>query len=240
MWRTRRKVTSSSSSRAAVEVVDGDVAQRRARRALGAPLAGCAPVAVAAGRVRVRDPRVDHEQLESGGGEAERRPARPRASGSRGTPRHPRRPSSDADWSMIPVGAPTATFSARWPTRASVGAVEAELPHVVQRDARTPLSIAADDDSPAPTGTSESSSDVEAGRRSVGADSPSSAQATPSGYAAQSGRIAAGRGEVGEVDLDQFVGRTSCRRAAVRSSRTRDARRRSRRSMANGSTKPSL
>ena len=30
-----------------------------------------------------------------------------------------RRPSSDADWSMMPVGAPTATFSASWPTRAS-------------------------------------------------------------------------------------------------------------------------
>lgn len=64
------------------------------------------------------------------------------------------RPRSDAIWSMIPVGAPTASFSAHRPTFASVTRLWSSPQTSFSATAVAP-SIAADDDSPAPTGTSE-------------------------------------------------------------------------------------
>jgi hypothetical protein len=60
----------------------------------------------------------------------------------------------DADWSMIPVGAPTYTFSAR---RASAGrsSTGRSMPPRSTSAVRTADSSAADDDRPAPSGTSE-------------------------------------------------------------------------------------
>jgi hypothetical protein len=54
------------------EVVDGEVAQRCDAHRRRTRLAGCAPLAVATGRVGVRDPSIHHEQGETGGGEAQR------------------------------------------------------------------------------------------------------------------------------------------------------------------------
>ena len=83
----------------------------------------------------------------------------------------------DDTWSMIPVGAPTASFSAVRPTFAwSIGA-RPRL-HSSSNAAAAAPSIAADDDNPAPTGTSEAI----AMSSPRGAGLPrSAAHATPSG-----------------------------------------------------------
>lgn len=56
-----------------------------------------------------------------------------------------RRPSSEADWSMMPVGAPTALFSASWPTLARVGRSSPSC-QLSSRATATAHSMAADDD----------------------------------------------------------------------------------------------
>ncbi len=56
---------------------------------------------------------------------------------------------------MMPVGAPTALFSASWPARASVGRSRPSC-HTSSSATATALSMAADDESPAPTGTVDS------------------------------------------------------------------------------------
>ena len=67
----------------------------------------------------------------------------------------PRAPNSDANWSMIPVGAPTTSFSARWQARASSVRL-APSPCRSSSASATAQSSAADDDSPDPVGTTES------------------------------------------------------------------------------------
>jgi hypothetical protein len=64
-------------------------------------------------------------------------------------------PSREAYWSMIPVGAPTTSFSARCPARASSGMLRSRP----QREASAPataISRAAEEESPPPAGTVES------------------------------------------------------------------------------------
>ena len=80
---------------------------------------------------------------------------------------------------MIPVGAPTALFSASWPTRARVGRSSLRA-HVSLSATATALSIAADELRPAPTGTVESMWISTPGTPLVSAQCPS-AHATPSG-----------------------------------------------------------
>ena len=125
MCRARRCSTSPSgvpsARRQAGDV--GDVAQSRSRPAgAAACLALPPPVAVAAVGVVVRRAGVDDEQRQPGGGQVAAAPARCCGRGCRGTARAPAVHSSDADWSRIPVGAPTKSFSDR---RASVDQVVA-------------------------------------------------------------------------------------------------------------------
>jgi hypothetical protein len=109
------------------------------------PLARRAALAVAAGRVRVGDLGVDDEELQARAGE-------PRSTDSVSSDRQSRnvaasaRPSIDAIWSMIPVGAPTASFSARRPTSRAIRG-RGRAPTSLRADAVAP-SIAADDESP--------------------------------------------------------------------------------------------
>ena len=63
-------------------------------------------------------------------------------------------PNSDANWSMIPVGAPTISFSARWQARASSVRL-APSPCRSCSASATAQSSAAEDDSPDPVGTTE-------------------------------------------------------------------------------------
>ena len=63
-------------------------------------------------------------------------------------------PNSDANWSMIPVGAPTTSFSARWQARASSARVTWSPCRSCSASA-TAHSSAADEDSPDPVGTTE-------------------------------------------------------------------------------------
>ena len=82
-----------------------------------------------------------------------------------------------ADWSMMPVGAPTNSFSARLAIFASSSRATA-TPDSEQSASATEHSSAAEDDTPAPTGRSESMS-MEAPRMSSPA--ARSAQAAPAG-----------------------------------------------------------
>jgi hypothetical protein len=87
----------------------------------------------------------------------------------------------DADWSMIPVGAPTYAFSARWASAGRRSTGTSRPPRSISA-VSTADSRAADDDTPAPTGTSE-----DRAIRAGGTSCPASrrAQATPATYAAQ-------------------------------------------------------
>ena len=85
--------------------------------------------------------------------------------------------SSAAYWSMIPVGAPTKSFSARLAIAASVRR-STVTPDSSQSASATEHSSAAEDDTPAPTGRSESMS-IEAPATSMPASR--SAHATPAG-----------------------------------------------------------
>ena len=79
---------------------------------------------------------------------------------------------------MMPVGAPTTLFSASWPIRASSCRSSPSSQRSFRATA-TAHSTAAEEDSPAPAGTSEVSA------RSMPAAAWGIAQATPRGYAAQ-------------------------------------------------------
>ena len=82
-----------------------------------------------------------------------------------------------ADWSMMPVGAPTNSFSARLAIAASA-VLGTEIPDSEHSARATAHSSAADDDTPAPTGRFESTS-TDAPRTARPA--APSAQATPAG-----------------------------------------------------------
>ncbi len=137
---------------------------------------------------------------------------------------------------MIPVGAPTATFSARRPMRASA-ARSAPTSHRSFSATAVAISIAADEDSPAPTGTSESTarSNPRTAARSVPA-SPN-AQTTPKGYADQpENRLPAMSSRVVSiVSPPSKVEAMRTRRSSRSATATWAAR-----SIAKGSTNPSL
>ena len=63
---------------------------------------------------------------------------------------------------MMPVGAPTASFSASCPTDARKGRVDVELPEVGERQTAAAHSRAADDDRPGADGHVGVDEDVEA------------------------------------------------------------------------------
>ncbi len=140
--------------------------------------------------------------------------------------------SSAAIWSITPTGAPTTSFSARWP--ASASSVRDSVEPVRSATARaTAPSSAALEDSPPPTGTSESTM-----TSSPGTATPASrsAHTTPSGYADQPDTTPGARSATaisGAVPscFDQHRSWPSARRPTATSAS---------RSMANGSTKPSL
>ena len=145
-------------------------------------------------------------------------------------------PSSDADWSMMPVGAPTASFSASCPTFASVSRSRPSSHRSFSASA-TAHSIAAEDDSPAPTGTLESmyrsARAPWRGRRRYRpaprrprADTPTSRRGSPATARVELHLDAVVRERAGDTDAG--------RRGAVPTATT------VRRSMANGSTKPTL
>ncbi len=66
-------------------------------------------------------------------------------------------PRSEADWSMMPVGAPTKSFSARCVAR-TISSALSPAPVSSLRAEMTAHSMACEEDSPAPRGTSESRS----------------------------------------------------------------------------------
>ena len=85
--------------------------------------------------------------------------------------------SSDADWSRIPLGTPTISFSARRASRAS-SVRGTRSPDRSARAIATAHSIAADDDRPAPCGRSESITRL---APPTGWPASRRAQATPAG-----------------------------------------------------------
>ena len=89
----------------------------------------------------------------------------------------PARQSSDADWSMMPVGTPANSFSARRAIVTSSARGTSRPASEVSASA-VAHSSAAEEDSPAPAGTSESMAMQAPGTRWPAA---SSAQATPAG-----------------------------------------------------------
>ena len=95
----------------------------------------------------------------------------------------PASPRRLASWSIPPVGAPTASFSTRR-LRASRPSGPRPRPRWSSRAHTTEHTSAAEEDSPAPVGTSESTS-----MRSGGTSTPSScsSHSAPRTYAAQSG-----------------------------------------------------
>ena len=143
---------------------------------------------------------------------------------------------------MMPVGAPTASFSASWPTGRGVERSRPSRQSSLSATA-TAHSIAADDESPAPTGTSESiirsTPGTAAGRRRHRqlAERPGDAERV----GATSRRELAALAEVvelGEGDLGRARRRRRCCRRAGCRRRAGRARRTVRRLIANGSTKP--
>ena len=91
--------------------------------------------------------------------------------------------SVEAAWSIRPVGAPTNSFSARWASWAR-WIKEMSSPFRSTSAVSTAHSNAAEEDSPAPTGTSEVSTRSAPSTR---CPARSSAQTTPAMYAAQPG-----------------------------------------------------
>ena len=89
----------------------------------------------------------------------------------------PDRLSSEADWSMMPEGTPTNSFSARRAIAASSRRGTASSASSVRASA-VAHSSAAEEDRPAPAGTSESMATQAPG---TGWPAASSAQATPAG-----------------------------------------------------------
>mmetsp|Transcript_854 Transcript_854/g.2837 ORF Transcript_854/g.2837 Transcript_854/m.2837 type:complete len:368 (-) Transcript_854:499-1602(-) len=70
--------------------------------------------------------------------------------------RRPSRPSAQASWSMIPHGAPTTSFSTFWQRRASFSSGErGGLPRAASRALMLATSTAAEEETPAASGTSE-------------------------------------------------------------------------------------
>ncbi|CAH0327726.1 hypothetical protein SRABI128_06401 [Microbacterium sp. Bi128] len=134
---------------------------------------------------------------------------------------------------MIPVGAPTTLFSARRPMSAS-SARPRPAPVRSERANATAHSRAAEEDSPAPTGTSEVTY-----RSKPGTVMParSSSHATPAGYADQpaawSGAKVSRSNSTGSAAANAEASRT------VRSARA-DTATVVVRLMANGRTRPSL
>src|SRR4051812_40155009 len=118
-----------------------------------------------------------------------------------------RRLSSDADWSRMPVGAPTTSFSARCPTSTNVSRGSPSC-HTSLRANATALSMAADDERPAPTGTFESMSRSAPGTAARSAPNCPSAQATPRGHAAHPPK-APGRRPRRELGRGKFAALTA-------------------------------
>ena len=85
--------------------------------------------------------------------------------------------SSDADWSMIPHGTPAKSFSARCAAAASAGRVMSSWYRSASASA-TEHSSAADEDRPAPRGTSES---ITSRAPPAGCPASRRAQTTPAG-----------------------------------------------------------
>ena len=85
--------------------------------------------------------------------------------------------SSEADWSMMPVGTPTNSFSA-WQVSATSSPRGTLRPPSEVSASAVAHSSAADEDRPAPAGTSESMATHAPGTRWP---APSSAHATPAG-----------------------------------------------------------
>ena len=143
-------------------------------------------------------------------------------------------PSRDAYSSITPVGAPTISFSARWPALAS-SAVLSSSRHRAASAPAVATTSAAEEESPAPAGTSEwmnRSAPAAAGTSRTRA----SAHATPSGYPAQPstapGAMSAARMvTVPGAKVEPTVITPSSRRAAATAVRW---------VIANGRTKPSL
>ena len=92
----------------------------------------------------------------------------------------PSRPSTEAAWSRIPHGTPTARNSARWQASASANGSSSK-PATAQSASATDTSSAADDERPAPVGRSERTVPV---RPTGGRPSRSSSTATACAYLA--------------------------------------------------------
>ncbi|AKL64741.1 hypothetical protein M444_04200 [Streptomyces sp. Mg1] len=118
-----------------------------------------------------------------------RRPAAARSSGSCARARErvsrkracPGVQHMEAIWSITPHGTPTKAFSARWASRAVSGAVSA-IPYRARSAVATAHSRAAEEDSPAPGGTSPS---MRSSAPPTRCPAPRRAQATPAAYADQ-------------------------------------------------------
>ncbi len=132
----------------------GHVAQRRHPEQPGGVLAAGPAGGVLAVDQGVRGPGVQHQQLQPGGGAGRARTGSSawlRQSKNRAWPAVLR---VEAAWSISPVGAPTNSFSARRASLArSSGAISS--PSRSTSAVSTAHSSAAEEDRPAPTGTSE-------------------------------------------------------------------------------------
>ena len=179
-WRTRRRITGSGSSlQSGIQV--GDVSQRRhAEHPRGLLTAGSASCVFTVDQ-RMRCLGVQDQDLQASAGWCRIEPVRHRRFGSRRTARGRRCTKWQAAWSIKPVGAPTKAFSARLASLArSSPAMSRSLRSA--RAVSTAHSSAADDDKPAPVGTSDEST-----RSAPPIRCPASwsAHTTPATYACQ-------------------------------------------------------
>jgi len=201
-WRTRRKVSSSSRSRARGRSSISRSAARRTPRARAPALAGCPACGVAPGRVLVAHAGVDDEQFEAGGIETERDDLGLEGSA---VEEHGRVPASEQRGRLVHDAGRCSDghILSQLTDFRELGAAQAELPDVAQRQRDRALESCRRGQ-PRPDRHRRVDEDVEAGH---GAEVSAGASEGP-GDAQRIGGPAAERLglHIGEVDLDEFVG----------------------------------